>query len=190
MKIDKTELTNGEILLIPPEIDDVIPCHEAVQETVNDLSQWMWWYHSDYSIDDTRKWIASRPEAWEKGTEYGYAIKDSKNDSFIGVCGVNNINWIDKYGNLGYWVRTSRSGQGIATAVTLLLAKFAFNELALNRVEIVVAINNKASIRVAEKTGALREGSLRKRLTVSENIYDAFMFSLIPDDICPEVENR
>jgi RimJ/RimL family protein N-acetyltransferase len=190
MKIAKTELTNAEISLIPPKIDDVIPCYEAVQETINDLSQWMWWYHSDYSIDDTRKWIASRPEAWEKGTEYGYAIKDSKNDSFIGVCGVNNINWIDKYGNLGYWIKTSCSGKGIATAATLLLAQFAFNELALNRVEIVVATNNVASTRVAEKAGASREGTLRNRITVRENTYDAFMFSLIPDDIRSEVENK
>jgi len=82
-------------------------------------------------------------------------------------------------------VRTSQLGQGTATAVTLLLAQFAFNELALNRVEIVVAKNNIASIRVAEKAGALQEGTLRKRITVRENIYDAFLFSLIPDNIRP-----
>ena len=82
-------------------------------------------------------------------------------------------------------VRTSQLGQGTATAVTLLLAQFAFNELALNRVEIVVAKNNIASIRVAEKAGALQEGTLRTRITVRENIYDTFLFSLIPDDIRP-----
>jgi len=50
-------------------------------------------------------------------------------------------------------------------------------------VEIVVATNNMASIRIAEKAGALREGTLRKRIAVRETVYDAFMFSLIPDDI-------
>ena len=183
MKIDKTELTNGEIILRILKIDDVVPCLEAVQETIKELSQWMWWCHSDYTIDDTKTWIESLPEARNKGTEYEFAIKDSKKDSFIGCCGVNNINRKDKYANLGYWVRTSQSGQGIATAATLLLAQFAFKELSLNRVEIVVATNNIASIRVAEKTGALQEGTLRNRITVRENIYDAFMFSLIPSDI-------
>lgn len=185
MKIAKTELTNGEISLIPPKIDDVIPCHEAIQETIKELSPWMWWCHKDYSMEETKTWIKSCPEAWEKGTEYGFAIKDLKNDSFIGCCGVNNINWRDKYANLGYWVRRSHSGQGIATSTTLLLAQFAFKELSLNRVEIVVATNNVASTRVAEKTGALREGTLRKRIVVRENVYDAFMFSLIPDDLRP-----
>ena len=183
MKIAKTEITNAEITLIPLKIDDLIPCHEAILETIKELSPWMWWCHSDYSIEDTKTWIESCPEACEKGTEYGFAIKDSKNNSFIGCCGANNINWRDNYANLGYWVRTSHSGQGIATAATLLLAQFAFKELSLNRVEIVVATKNEASIRVAERTGALREGTLRKRIVVRENVYDAFMFSLIPDDI-------
>ena len=183
MKIDRTELADGKLTLRTPKMDDVIPCYEAVRESIKELSQWMWWCHSDYSIDDTKTWIESLPKAWDKGTEYEFAIKDSKNDSFIGCCGVNNINWRDKYANLGYWVRTSYSGQGMATAATLLLAQFSFNELALNRVEIVIATNNKASIRVAEKTGATREGTLRNRITVRENIYNAFMFSLIPEDI-------
>ena len=185
MKIAKTELTDAEISLLPLKIDDVIPCHEAIQETINKLSPWMWWCHKDYSMEETKTWIESCPEAWEKGMEYGFAIKDSKNDSFIGCCGVNNINWRDKYGNLGYWIRSSQSGQGIATAATLRLAQFAFKQLSLHRVEIVVATKNVVSIRVAERTGALREGTLRNRIAVRENIYDAFMFSLIPDDIRP-----
>ena len=183
MKIDKTELTSGKITLKTPNTDDVMPCFEAVRESIDELSQWMWWCHSDYSMDETKTWIESLPEAWEKGTEYEFAIKDSKDDSFMGCCGLNNINLRDKYANLGYWVRSNRSGQGIASTATLLLSQFAFNELTLNRVEIVIATNNTASIRVAEKAGAFREGTLRNRITVRGNIYDAFMFSLIPSDI-------
>jgi len=60
--------------------------------------------------------------------------------------------------------------------------------LGLNRVEIVVATENKASIRVAEKIGALREGILRKRIVVRDNVYDAFIFSIISDDFRVETE--
>lgn len=183
MGISKTELTNGNIVLSTHKINDFVPCFEAIKESFKELSQWMWWCHENYSMEESMAWIASRPEEWEKGTAYEFAIKNSQNNSFIGGCGLNNINLIDKFANLGYWVRTSSSGQGIATMATILLAQFAFNELALNRVEIVVATNNKASIRVAEKAGALREGTLRNRITVRGNTYDAFMFSLIPEDI-------
>jgi len=51
--------------------------------------------------------------------------------------------------------------------------------LNMNRIEIVVAEHNRSSLRVAEKLGATREGLLRKRLVVRDNVYDAVMFSLV-----------
>ena len=65
----------------------------------------------------------------------------------------------------------------------LLVARFGFDELKLRRIEIVAAINNKASQRVAEKAGATREGILRNRLVVRDKVYDTVMFSLIPGDL-------
>ena len=73
--------------------------------------------------------------------------------------------------------------QGLAPATALGVARLAFKELELNIVEIVSATENKASIRVAEKIGALRERILRKRIIVRDTVYDAFMFSLIADDV-------
>jgi RimJ/RimL family protein N-acetyltransferase len=69
---------------------------------------------------------------------------------------------------------------GIATTATLLLSDFGFKQLNLNRIEILVAIENKASQRVAVKAGAMREGLLRNRLLLYGKIHEAVMFSLIP----------
>ena len=65
----------------------------------------------------------------------------------------------------------------------LLAAQWGFNELSLNRIEIVVAVNNKVSQRVAEKTGVVREGILRNRAIVHGRVVDAVMYSLIPSDL-------
>jgi ribosomal-protein-serine acetyltransferase len=62
------------------------------------------------------------------------------------------------------------------------VARFGFEELKLNRIEIVVATGNHRSQKVAEKVGAVCEGVLRRRLMVRETIYDAVMFSLVPAD--------
>ncbi|GAI78286.1 unnamed protein product, partial [marine sediment metagenome] len=78
--------------------------------------------------------------------------------------------------------RTDRTGQGIASRVVPLLTRYAFEHLGLKRVEIVVAVGNKASQRVAQKAGAVREGILRNRVVIGENVYDAVMHSLIPQD--------
>ncbi len=69
-----------------------------------------------------------------------------------------------------------------ATRAVRLLARFGFEELGLGRIEIVAAVGNKASQRVAEKAGAHREGVLRRRLCLHDEYHDAVMYSLIPDD--------
>ena len=99
------------------------------------------------------------------------------------MCGLNRIDHENRRANLGYWIRTSRTGSGIATAVTRLLARWAFQELKLNRIEIVVATGNQSSQRVAEKAGARREGTLRNRIKVREDLHDAIMYSLVPGDL-------
>jgi RimJ/RimL family protein N-acetyltransferase len=64
-----------------------------------------------------------------------------------------------------------------------LAARFAIERLDMVRVEVVVATGNEASLRVAEKLGAKREGVLRNRITVGTRIHDAVMFSVVPEDL-------
>jgi RimJ/RimL family protein N-acetyltransferase len=80
--------------------------------------------------------------------------------------------------NLGYWVRTSQVGRGVATQAVQLLARWAFSHTDLVRLEIVVAAGNETSQRVAEKAGAAREGLLRKRLQPHRRWHDALLYSI------------
>ena len=64
----------------------------------------------------------------------------------------------------------------------MLAARYAFEKVGLARVEIVIALANRASIRVAEKAGAHYEGVLRNRMVVGSDVFDAHMYSLIPQD--------
>jgi len=96
---------------------------------------------------------------------------------------LNFINRVHQFGNLGYWVRTSATGRGVASRASRLVARFAFAELGLHRIEILAAVPNIASQRVAEKIGAVREGVLRKRLLIRGEPQDAVMFSLVREDL-------
>jgi len=58
------------------------------------------------------------------------------------------------------------------------MRKWAFASTELVRLEILVAISNLPSQRVAEKAGAVREGVLRRRLLLHGVSHDAVMFSL------------
>lgn len=122
-------------------------------------------------------------EAWAQGTAYDFGLIEGERGRLLGGCGLNTLNRDNRFANLGYWVRSSRTRQGLATAATRFVAAFGFTEPALGRIEIVVATGNTASQRVAEKVGAVREGILRNRLVVRDQVYDAVMYSLIPQDV-------
>ncbi|OGN87986.1 MAG: hypothetical protein A2158_01240 [Chloroflexi bacterium RBG_13_46_14] len=185
-----TSLTNGIITLRPYRDEDAGSLFEAARESIPEMSPWMPWCHPDYSIQESREWITNGFEKWEKENSYDFTITDTSTGRYLGGCGLNDINRGPDIANLGYWVRTSATRKGVATATTLLLADFGINELNLKRIEIVIDVDNKASQRVAEKSGATREGILRNRVTRHGEPADAVMFSLIPPASFPRSLSR
>jgi len=177
------QLIGDTILLRPYRGGDISHLWEAVCESFAELSIRMYWCHDDHSIEDYKIWIESQPESWEKGTNYSFAIIDSSVGSLLGTCSLSGINYNDQVAQVGYWIRTSRTKQGIATKAIRLLAHFGFSKLNMNRLEIVIAVDNRASQRVAEKVGAVQEGIMRNRLAIRDKLYDAVMFSLLPHDL-------
>jgi ribosomal-protein-serine acetyltransferase len=178
--LSSIRLTDEEILLRPFRLDDAHDLHCAVQESLKELSPWMSWATDGYSEWTAREYIAIAQARWEEHAFYAFAIL--RGDDLLGACTLSSIHPIYHFCNLGYWVRTSCHGQGIAGRAAKLTARFAFEHLGLVRVEIVIAVGNHASLRVAEKIGAHREGVLLNRMVVGKSISDAHMYSLLPSD--------
>ena len=177
------ELTEGPLLIRPYREADAIALYEAVRESVSEVSLWLPWCHQNYSIEESREFIGSRELASQGDEWYSFGIFEKRDGAFLGGVGINFINRVHQMANLGYWVRTSATGRGIATMATRLAARFGFEELGLQRIEIVAAVGNVPSQLVAEKAGATREGVLRKRLLINGESLDAVLFSLVPEDL-------
>ena len=144
------------------------------------FTDWMPWCHPGYALDEAVSYAESRPGAWERGEDYALVILDAATGDLVGGCGINQLSREHNFANLGYWVRRSRWGQGIAVAAVQAASTLAFELLDLGRVEIVVAVGNQASRRAAEKSGAHFEGILRNRLVLHGRRHDAWMFSHVP----------
>jgi RimJ/RimL family protein N-acetyltransferase len=179
----KVELTDGQITLRPYQKRDSLPSYKAIKESVTEMGVWLPFAHENYSIQENRAWVKQRPKEWKSGRAYEFAIFDAKDGTMIGGCGLNAIDKENRRANLGYWVRSSCTGKGVAPAATRLLARWGFEVLKLSRIEILVAVENARSLRVAEKVGAKREGILRNRLFIREKAHDAVMHSLVPGEI-------
>jgi ribosomal-protein-serine acetyltransferase len=179
----KTELSDGTIVIRRDCAEDANVIYEAVRESIPEVSKWMSWCHADYEIDETRAFLRLQEEGWASGKEYGFGIFDAGTGAYYGGVGLNHIVEEYRYANLGYWVRTGAAGRGIAARAARLAARFGFEELGLQRVEIVAAVENVGSQRVAEKAGALREGVLRKRIVLYGVTHDAVLYSLVAEDL-------
>ncbi|MEP0764930.1 MAG: GNAT family N-acetyltransferase [Fimbriimonadia bacterium] len=177
------ELADGEIRIRRHREGDVDALFEAARESIAEVGRWLPWCHPDYRREETAEWIAGRIEAWDRGDAYEFVIEDAETGRVLGGVGINSINRGLRSANLGYWVRTTAAGRGVATAAARLAARFALEVMGLVRVYILADVENLPSQRVAEKAGAVREGVLRNALVLRGEPRDAVGYSLIPGDL-------
>ena len=158
----KTEISGDGLILKRFEAAFASALYEAASESCGgEFSRWMPWCHENYSFADSESFARGRPELWEQGSAYVYAIFDHSQTEFLGMISLNQFQAIHKFVNLGYWIRVSQQQRGIASRATRLLAKTAFEILPINRIEILTAAGNLPSQKTAERAGAGREGILR-----------------------------
>jgi RimJ/RimL family protein N-acetyltransferase len=155
----RTELSDGTITIraYAPGIE--LAVFEAAAESVREIGPSMRTWRDGATYEKAARHVAESIRAWQAGAWYDFAITRVGSPAFLGRVGLDRIR-SDGTANVGYWVRTSQTGQGIATAAVRLLAQFAFEDLGLRRLELLIAVENLASRRVAEKVGATLEGVL------------------------------
>ena len=177
------EFSDGTIAIRTYQPSDVHPCFEAARESIAEVSRHLPWLHQEYSIEETRMWIEKTvPKLWKQQSEYHFVITDVGTGSVLGACGLDEVNWTNRTANLGYWVRTSRTRQGVATAASKLLVRFGFEQLRLKRIDVVTSIDNIPSARVAEKLNPSEKKRVKDTSLTEGDILDTIVFSLFPQD--------
>jgi RimJ/RimL family protein N-acetyltransferase len=108
-----------------------------------------------------RTWLERYERGYERGTRAGFAVVDDETGAFLGLAALVQIDPDGRQGEAGYIVAPNARGRGVATRALELLTDWALNERALERVELRITADNQPSIRVAERCGFVREGTLR-----------------------------
>jgi [ribosomal protein S5]-alanine N-acetyltransferase len=73
--------------------------------------------------------------------------------------------------------------RGFATRALRLLSLWAVTEGGVERLELTTHPENRASQRVAEKAGFVKEGLLRSHMRFREGRRDSILYSLVPSDL-------
>ena len=154
-------VTSERLLLRSPRLEDAMALYYGVRESLPELKPWMPWATDDYNLVGCERDLREAIAAFVTGKDLRYHIFERSNGELLGSTGLHRIDWRVPRFEIGYWLRSSKTGAGYVTEAVRALAAMAFEELGANRVDIRCDDRNLASAAVAERCGFELEAILR-----------------------------
>ena len=132
-------------------------------------------------IAGTRAW-------WEKARAQGSAIFviESLDGQLAGACSLESIDRRARAAILGIWIGRRFWDQGLGTDAVRTLCRFAFNDMNLQRIELVVRETNPRGKAAYERVGFKEEGRLRRDAFVGGRYVDNIVMGLLAEDLLEE----
>lgn len=169
---------NNRIRIRPYRPDDQAGMFQCISASIPEMKPHLPWVHDNYSWRDSEMWIAWAQQNWRLGAQYDFVIEERDTDVFLGGVGLLNVNNPPGTAELGYWLRSDYTGQGLSFAAAKLATQFAKDELGLERIIIYMAVENKASQAIAKKLGADYLDTKRKYEIINDVPLDCAFYSL------------
>lgn len=117
----------------------------------------------------------------EKNIRLAICLKE--NDKYIGNTNLTSINWINRTAEFSIFVGDKNQwGKGFGKEATILMLKYAFEELNLNRIYAFVREDNTKAINLDKKIGFVQEGILRKSIYKNNKYINQILFSILKEE--------
>ncbi len=161
LSLEKSINGDDTIILRPLALTDAPYIVEAIDESLTELRRFMPWAHFPQTVESQRARIITAIYDYWSGKDYALGVFGNTTNRFLGGTGFHRRTLNSLGLEVGYWMRSSMAGQGLATAVTRSLIVYGFEYLGLKRVQCGYNSNNVASSRVNDKCGFKIEGTFR-----------------------------
>jgi RimJ/RimL family protein N-acetyltransferase len=115
------------------------------------------------TADDAEAQIQRMARQWQNGELFIFGVWQREGGAYVGEAYLANADWAVPSIELGYFVVQDQVGQGYATEAGRAVVHWAFDVLAVNRIDLQCSADNLASARVAERIGFHLEGRQRLR---------------------------
>ncbi|MCU0352753.1 MAG: GNAT family N-acetyltransferase [Cytophagales bacterium] len=175
MIFNRTRSVPFQLRLLQPE--DAGQLFKTIHENRAFLRQWLPWVDNTLTADDSRAFIEDSLEQHRRGESVVAAIWCE--GQIVGCIGLNNIQTSHLRAEIGYWLSRSHQSKGIITRACRQMLNYAFDELKLNRIEILVAEKNHRSRAVPERLGFTEEGTLRDYYRTHQAFVNVVMYSML-----------
>jgi len=115
------------------------------------------------------------------GAGYGFGI--FIDGAFSGEINLNTIHWgAHQSAYIGYWIDQAQAGHGYMPESVVAVMRFAFEQLALHRLQISIIPRNTASRRVVEKLAVREEGLAVRYLEINGVWEDHLRYAITSEE--------
>lgn len=170
-------LFGNAIMLREYQAEDI----SAIRTWVNDESATRYLstrYWPPQTMVDTQEFLSRMLQSSHNA--YNFVIADRESGRYIGQLDMFRVDWQLRVGEIGMVIADAgERGRGIGTEALLLMERFAFRTLGLERLELEVHMQNAAALRCYEKAGFTLEGVKRHAFFTDGQFCDVGMMSIL-----------
>lgn len=163
-----------DIVLRLPEPEDAETLFDLIDHDREELGKWMPWTQTTRSAQDERHFIHYALDR-QAHNQLWVAIIVVHNKP-AGMIDIHEIDHLNKHGKIGYWLGQAFQGKGVMTRSLQAVERVAFDELGLQRLELLADVANLRSRAVAERLSYINEGTMSAYLFVNGRFHDTILY--------------
>ncbi|SYZ73929.1 putative Uncharacterized N-acetyltransferase p20 [Candidatus Zixiibacteriota bacterium] len=126
-----------------------------------------------------KEYVEAVKKREKKPTERDFAIVCKEDDRIVGKIRFFGLNMLNRSAELGYIVDPAEHKKGYGKEGLILLIRYLFNNLDLNKVYAQTAVFNIASVNLLKSLDFKLEGTLRQHHYYRGTLQDDLLFSLL-----------
>ncbi|AXB34524.1 N-acetyltransferase [Vibrio campbellii] len=154
-------MESERLRLSPPSLQYVVAMYDAIDESRYELSQFLPWVSGNFTKARLEENIKEAAHNFANfADEFWFNIIEKDSGMYVGAIGFVIRDKNVPFFEIGYWLKTSKTGLGYASEAIGLVEQYAFNNKSAQRVEIKMAGSNFKSQSVANRCGYRLEAHL------------------------------
>lgn len=137
----------------------------------------------------TEQAFEKHKKIYEKGYEsynrsmFNFQLVEKSSNRIIGNCGYHTWNPQHQRAEIGYELNSDEhKNKGYMTEALEKIIKYGFQTMKLNRIEAVIDSNNIPSLKLLQKFGFSKEGTMRRHYLVGKIFEDSDLYSLLKSE--------
>ncbi|WGS52242.1 GNAT family N-acetyltransferase [Paraburkholderia sp. D15] len=174
-----TTLTTPRLILRPPRLDDA----DAFYEIWSDAQAMRYFSFAPMTDpEQARQRIARLVSSSEEGKDVVAIVELRETGEVLGNCDLFRLDDPCRRAEIGFSMKRRHWGHGFMSEAAGAVVAHAFGALQLRRLEADIDPRNTASARLLERLGFVREGLLRERWIVGDEVSDSALYGLLARD--------